>query len=346
MIVEYNDLAVDLDRVRRFLESGSNASQTLDQRRFGYIACISALYSSFENFSERLVFRFSERLLTDPARLSADQMQTLRKSYVQNASSLLGKDLGSGRFEGISHLDVAKSLASCLDDTSPNFDLRLEVIGHHTSNIRWDTLCGLFRWAVPDLTERIRHSDAVREWMSVKGNINDSTLPTVLKSELDDLVERRNEVAHRAIPDEILSYDRLLDKVAYIRAISLGLVSSLAGLLLIPSSKDPSSTLLGKVKRLYKNNRVVLIESLQRPISIDDYVLVAGGDKASTRWGRLLGLMVGADHVREAGAGEQVSIHLEFATRKNADLHIISESSSDLMAPPQGIFGKYGPQDE
>ncbi len=203
MLLQYNELAADLERIRRFLESGSEQRQTPDQRRFAYIGCISALYASFENFAERVAFRFGEMLLAYPTNLSAEQMSNLRRRYVRSASALLGQSLGVGRYREVTELDVAKSLASCLDDSTSSFDLRLELIALHHSNLRLDSLCELFQWAVPDLQNKIRRSDAVENWGSLTNNVSQSTLIAVLKSELDDLVERRNEVAHRAIPDEI-----------------------------------------------------------------------------------------------------------------------------------------------
>jgi hypothetical protein len=341
MMLHYNELAADLTRIRRFLMSSSTKRQTPDERRFAYIACISALYSSFENFVERVAFRFTEMLLADPTNLSAEQLRNLRRRYVRNASTLLGQTLGVGRYREVTEFDVAKSLASCLDDAATSFDLRLELIALHSSNLRWEPLAELFKWAVPDLQSRIKDSDAVEKWMSLNVNVSERTLASVLAGELEDLVERRNEVAHRAIPDEILSHENLLDKVLYIEAICLGLVASLAGLLLDISIKKGESVPLGTPAAYYKNHRVVVISAIESPVSEGDYVLAPG--RNSARWGRILEIRVNDEVVPYADAGTEVGLRLDFAARKRGALHLWHTPNSDLAYPPEGIFGRRGP---
>ncbi|MGI5233734.1 HEPN domain-containing protein [Actinoallomurus sp. CA-142502] len=341
MMLQYSTLAADLDRIRRFLKSGSEEHQTPDQRRFAYIACISALYSSFENFAERLAFRFSEMLLADPSNLSTEQMSSLRRRYVRNASALLSQSLGVGRYREITEFDVAKSLASCLDEATPTFDLRLELIALHNSNLRWDSLPELFQWAVPDLQNKIRNSDAVASWSSRTNNVTESTLMGVLKAELDDLVERRNEVAHRAIPDEIQSYERLLAKVDFIDAISLGLVASLAGPLLDISIKNGETVSLGVPTEYFRSNRVVVIPSLESSVSEGDCIVMPGAK--TTRWGRVLEIQLDGNRVRQAHDGMEVGLHLDFAVRKQANLQLWRTPNSDLAFPPDKLFGNRGP---
>ncbi|MCE7008275.1 hypothetical protein LWC34_36490 [Kibdelosporangium philippinense] len=339
MMLQYNELSFDLERIRRFLVSSSEERQTSDQRRFAYIGCISALYASFENFAERVAFRFSQMLLADAANLSAEQMSSLRRRYVRNASALLGQSLGVGRYSEVTELDVAKSLSSCLDDSTSSFDLRLELVALHGSNLRWDALAELFLWAIPDVQSKIRRSDAVKTWMS-SINETDSALTAVLKNELDDLVERRNEVAHRAIPDEILSYERLLAKVDYVRAISLGLVASLAGLVVEASIKNGQSVSLGVPKEYYKKNRIVVFSALESLVSEGDFILAPAGN--STRWGRVLEIQVSDQRVEQAPAGVEVGLLLDFAVRKKLGLHLWRTPNSDLTSPPDGIFGSWG----
>ena len=341
MMLQYNELAADLQRIRRFLASSSEERQTADQRRFGYIACISALYSSFENFVERAAFRFSELLLANPANLTEDEMKSLRRRYVRNASALLGTSLGIGRYREVTELDVAKSLASCLDDSTSSFELRLELIALHNSNLRWESLAELFGWAAPDLHGKLQSSDAVRKWALLEHDVSQRTLKDALKNELDDLVERRNEVSHRAIPDEILSYERLLAKVDYVDAISLGLVASLATRLLRASITNGECVSLGVPSEYFKGERVVVISSLETSVAVGDSVLAPGVN--SMRWGRVLEVQLQGQSAESAEVGAEVGLLLDFAAPKRARLHLWRTPNVDLAFPPDGMFGNQGP---
>jgi hypothetical protein len=341
MMQQYDQLASDLERIRRFLVSSSEERQTSDQRRFAYIACVSALYSSFESFAERLAFRFGQMLLATPTNCSAEQMLSLRRRYVRNASALLGQSLGVGRYRDVTELDVARSLASCLDESATHLDLRLEVIALHNSNIRWESLAELFQWAIPDLLNKVRSSDSVQAWASITADVSDSTLWEILKNELDDLVERRNEVAHRAIPDEILSHDRLLAKVRYVEAISMGLVASLAEPLLRASIKNGQSVPLGVPTEYYQQGRIVVIPSLDSALSEGDCVVAPG--TRSTRWGSVLEIRMDDEPVTQAPAGAEVGLRFNFAVPKRSHLHLWRTPDPGFASPPNGIFGSRGP---
>lgn len=340
MFSKYDALAADLDLIRRYLRTVSQVQQTTDQRRFAYIASISALYASFETFAEQLAFRFGQLMLSNPEGLSAQQVQSLRSKYVQNASALLGKNLGVGRYKEIDELDIAKSLASCLDDSHP-YDLRLEVIALHNSNLRWDAMADLFRWAVPDLPHRLQHADAVRSWQLKSGH-GDGTLPAELLSrELSDLVERRNEVSHRAIPDEIVSPEQLLAKVDFIEAMSLGLVASLSSLVLEASQGRNESEALGVPTEYYQQGRIVVCPTLSAPVGVGDIIWVSNGRVA--RWGRLREIQLDGCSVSSVDAGVETGLKLEFAAPRGSALHVWRTPDTDFVDPPVGIFGDRGP---
>lgn len=340
VLLQYDKLTVNLELIRRYLEGGISDRQTTDQRRFTYVACISALYASFENFAEQIAFKFSQLFLANVNSVSSAQLESFRRRYVQNASSLLSKGVGSGRYNKLTELEVAKSLASCLDDTNM-YSLQMEVVTLHGSNLRWDPFNELFRWAIPDLGDKIRNSDVIRHWGENPENVDGRLLADIIEIELEDLVERRNEVAHRAIPDDILSPERLLAKVDFIEAISLGLVASLAKVLLESSINSGDSVPLGVPAEFLKERRVVIIPSLNTQVSEGDVVWASGGRGA--RWGTVQEIQIDDQRVSEASAGLEVGLLLDFVAPRRGCLHVWSNPSAELMPPPPGIFAEKGP---
>lgn len=340
MILQYSELAADLTRIKRFLANSAAERQSTDQRRFGYIACVSALYSTYENFAERTAYRFCEMLLANPSNVDGEQRDSLRRRYVKNSAALLGQSLGVGRYREVTELDVAASLASCLDETA-TFNLRLEVMALHGPNLRWDHLAELFRWALPDLQSRIRNSDAVEGWLELNPGLNEGALMSAIESELNDLVERRNEVAHRAIPDEFLSYDGLIAKVDFIDSISLGLVASLSGHLISCAVRSGACEPLGTPEKFFHGNRTVIFPSIESAVAIGDAVAMKH-DK-SMRWGRIVGLMVDEVSVSQAEVGDDVGVRLDFSCRDNGLLYSLRGVDSELTSLPAGMFGRRGP---
>lgn len=340
MFSKYDALAADLELIRRYLHTVSQLQQTTDQRRFAYIASISALYASFETFVEQLAFKFGQLMLSKPDGLSSQQFANLRSKYVQNASALLGKNLGAGRYKEIDELDIAKSLTSCLDD-SYTYDLRLEVIALHNSNLRWDAMADLFRWAVPDLPIRLQQADAVRDWQ-LKAGHGEGKLPAeMLSRELGDLVERRNEVAHRAIPEEIVSTEQLLAKVDFIEAMSLGLVASLTCTVLEASRVRNESEELGTPAEYYQQGRIVVCPKLSLPVEVGDVIWASNGRVA--RWGRLREIQLDGSSVSSVEAGIETGLRFDFAAPRRSALHVWRTPDPEFMDLPAGIFGDRGP---
>ncbi|WHU48104.1 MAE_28990/MAE_18760 family HEPN-like nuclease [Gordonia sp. L191] len=335
MLPVYYELDEDLKLIRRYLD-GITDVQTLDHRRFSYIACISSLYATFERFIEQLLFNFSTALLQYSDKLEEVQISRLQDRYTRHAAHLLGQQLGSGRFRDLTRNDVATSLASCLGKRGNAYQLRKEVISHHSANVRWPTIKEMFNWAIPDLTARVACADAVAAWSTAGAKVSESSLT----AELEDLVERRNDLAHNGIPIEILSRDELLEKVEYIEAISLGLVATLSAQILDASSRHGDSIPIGTVTRRYINNRVALVDLTCR-IECGDFVWTPVS-ASTARWGQVIELRVGENRSEAAEPGESASLHLDFAVPKKAMLYVWSTPNEDLVSPPDKIFGRMG----
>ena len=339
MISHYQELLGDLDRIRSYLHDISASKPTRVQRQFAYVASVSTLYSSFESYAERVAFRFAQIMLSYPDSLNAEEMSRLRKRYIANSSTLLAKTLGSGRYENVTELDVARSLMSCLVD-SDSYDLREEIVTLHNSNLRWDALSALFAWAFEDLRASVGKTDAVTKWLGLAQRPDLAAVDTI-ESELKLLVERRNEIAHRGNPDEILSPERVVDIVEYIEVISLALIASLGGRILKSTLSRGDSVSLGAPADLYQARRVVIIASLGAEISVGDVVWSSNSEK--TRWGTVLGIQLDDESVDCAPPGVEAGIELDFVMHKNSDLHLWRTPIEDLSPPPGKIFGDRGP---
>jgi RiboL-PSP-HEPN len=338
MLLHYRELSADLERIRRYLTALATDTPTLDQRRFAYVACVSTLYASFEHFAERIAFRFTQLLLTHPKLVAITEVEKLRRRYVANASTLLSQSLGTGRYQDVTELDVAKSLTSCLDE-SMAYDLRLEVLSLHNSKLRWETLNGMFSWAVDDLLGGVAKSDAVEKWVALPG-ASGKTIAEIIDLELKELVDRRNEVAHRGIPHDILSPERMLEKVAYIDVICLALVANLATRILATTTATGESVTLGTPRKLYKDRRVAIV-TLREDVSVEETVWASYSNKV--RWGRVLEIRLEDETVPRANAGDEAGLLLEFAMPKTSDLYHWRNPTEDLSPLPSSIFGDRGP---
>lgn len=162
-----------------------------------------------------------------------------------------------------------------------------------------------------------------------------------LARELADLVERRNEVSHRAIPDEIVSPEQLLAKVDFIEAVSLGLVASLSCLVLEASRSRNASESLGIPTEYYRQGRIVVVPTLGTAVEVGNVVWASNGRVA--RRGRILEIQLDGHGVSQVDPGAETGFKLDFAVPRRCALHVWRTPDTDFADPPFGIFGDWGP---
>ncbi|MCP5028685.1 MAG: hypothetical protein GY929_20615, partial [Actinomycetia bacterium] len=313
-------------------------NMTVNQRVFGYVACISAIYAALESFAEDLAFRYAELATRHDGLISEESEAKLRSRYSHNVAHLLTQQLGVGRYERVTQLDLAKSLASLLDEASVS-SLRPEAVGHHKANLRLPSLVELFQWGASDLTDRLGKSDALKRWGDSVGR--DSGLDSLIRTELEDLVERRNAVAHRALTDEIVSHDQLRAKVEFIDALSLGLLACLGTQILDLLVARIAASPVGPISERHQSGEVLVVENAETALAVGDLVLAR--NQTTSRWGQIMELQLDDEPASSSDVGSEVGIRLDFRCHKNAALFLVRGVPGELLSPPARLFGDHGP---
>lgn len=340
MILEFVGFQISLNRIRSFLDSKAEDSLTTDEKVFGYIAAVSSTYSALENFAEELAFTFSKLSLGPPRVTTDESVARIRRQYVQNSATLLTRSLGTGRYEDVTELAVAESLASCLDD-SERFELIADVLAYHSANLRLRTLLDLYTWGASTLGQDLGRSDALQAWAAAAG-VASQKIYVEIERELEDLVERRNAIAHRAIPDDILSFEQIRSKVDLVEALGTALVTGLADVYLRSAHSVGKLAQLGQADETYQGGSIVVISELISQVSVGDAV-AAISVAAPARWGRVLELRIDETPVTTAAAGSEVGIRLDFECRPKAGLHTMLNAVDVLLPLPLRLFGDHGP---
>ena len=211
-IVDRKGLGLD----ERCTELGESVAA---RRRLAYSAVVVGLYGAFESFAEDLVMAFLRELDILCPHFS-DLPQAVRDRHIEVSAQLL---LNRGIDKYKDRCDVDDVVHRLSRSAAGLGARRLNELAFtdHRSNFRAESLNEFFRAAgVPDFVQRIKGHPPFHDYLTnVEGveAIERLSNAVVLK-DLDDLAQRRNEVAHGA-PATILANESMLSRVSFIEQL-------------------------------------------------------------------------------------------------------------------------------
>ncbi len=192
------------------------------RRRFDYSALVVALYASFERFVEDILVSYI-KIIANEQKYQALPPPLVNKHLKKTAELLSKSEIDQASYPGVTTLQLIENLYCCLSDKS-TYELNHAAITAHDKNIRYDELGSLLK-LVELSHECVRQAEPLINWyykdQERTGPQPVSVPALVVKQRLDNLVERRNDVAHRGgNPSERLGADEMLSFVEFVSALA------------------------------------------------------------------------------------------------------------------------------
>jgi len=293
------------------------------KRQFNYTSIIISLYSSLELFVRSLTKGYLNSL-NEIVPHYIDLPETIRKNHL---------DLSCKQMERIKNLDELESITarnqiifnlnSCISNEG-SYHLNTEAFIQNTANFRSSVIIQLFEsvgvknvltYLVNDLVfiDQLKTIDPdVDDWHKVSAE----NFQTLTFFRLDDLVERRNAVAHGnsdgilPLPNEIL-----IEYIAYFRAYGYALYNIIYSATLPYLAKKAIK--LGNPTRIFQDGHVFNIE-------VNKNIVLAIGDMiiAKPVEDKFL-YLAGEIQDIQLNEGEKVGIKVPFKAKKNQTIYII-----------------------
>jgi hypothetical protein len=203
------------------------------RRRFDYAAFAVALYASFEKFVENLITAYV-RLEARRVDYAALPEKLTDKHLAGTAEMLWRGRLGGSRYVGLSELGAVKNLFECLSGTNA-YALNEAVVIAHDANLRAGEVDAVFGAVGIERSATARVAPT-RSWhgtarvQGLDAPPQDGVKRTVLEERLKDIVERRNQVAHRGgNPDDLLGGAAMSEAVAFIESLATSIFGLVVG---------------------------------------------------------------------------------------------------------------------
>ncbi len=300
------------------------------RRRFDYAAFAVALYASFEKFVENLVAAYAKLVA---CRVPYTDLPTklVTKHLLQTADLLSRGEVGAGRYAGIRELDVVKNLFECLNGDTP-YTLNEPAVVAHSANLRSGEIDKLFAAVgIEQVCSRVRRADALLDWYCTSNELaaapQDGLPVATIEERIKDIVERRNQVAHRGgNPDDLLGSDKMSDAIGFIEAFSKSVFAIAVGRYLHDHHVAPGQGIQLQQRQEdgpYKKGTLVVVEKPAQRLFVGQPVFVIV-DATGARWGRIQSMKVDDTDVQAvepgAAAANGIGIALDFKCPKSATL--------------------------
>lgn len=268
----------------RFPESFLKILRNPEKKIFDYKLSILILYGAFENYIESIISQYILKL-----NVAVDSFSNLPKPIQSRHTELSAKLIslicaGYSKYEQIDNADVVKHLYSCYA-TPQNYQLNVAAFTQHSSNLRIGTIRELFAgigisaidMSISNNPEFIEYLKKVNpEFYIISQSQNNALYQEKCFQLLDDLVERRNDIAHGVddADDNILSTDVLLEYADYITALSNAIYSIVLEAYAKTSvfSQGKNTLCLGKPIKVF-DNCIVCFNNKYNQVSVGDTIV-------------------------------------------------------------------------
>ncbi len=192
------------------------------RKKFNYSAIVILLYGYFENFIERIAEEYVKAIAA-----VAENFEQLPSKIRENHCSKsreLEKKLNLDKYKNLTKDQIIANLSSCQNIQSKEFTLNVEAYSMHNANFRYHTIDGIFAdVGVQKINRQIINENAFSSYLQKiddkstdlqtgKSKIFIDAARLKLEQTLNELAQRRNQIAHGAEVDDILSPEILKTK--------------------------------------------------------------------------------------------------------------------------------------
>lgn len=300
------------------------------KKRLDYSCIIITLYSLFEQFIESLLKSYVKNLNNIVPKYK-DMPDSIIKHHLGLSCDLMNR-LDQSPYQGIVTIEqIIGNLHSCLGDTN-EFRINTAAFTQHTANLRSVTLQTMFTCVgIHNLLKvTLENSNFVdylkheHPGIDLKHFRENEQFRARVLFYLDDLVTRRNEVAHR-IPDNILQNDLLLNYISFFEFYSRALYE-ISYNQILPYLVEHHGIKLGNPFKVLKQGAVAGLEIKNTIVRLSDCIIAKPANVNSPYlMSKVERLEVNHQERQQVEPGEKTGIQISFKAKENQTFFLIPE---------------------
>ena len=210
-VVGYPVLAEDNEQIQALLNRLQKHDQSFrtDKRVFEYKAAIISLYGLLEQYVETWIKEYLDSL----SRLVPEYNQIdkkIRNNHFELSLQLINILITreSVKYQHLTKEEVLRKLNHCLV-TLTDYEINTEAFVLSCGNLKHNKIVDLFKLLNVDLNSELIKNENLNREIGLPPNQISKTEKDILYNKINDLVERRNQIAHGSETLEILGISGL-----------------------------------------------------------------------------------------------------------------------------------------
>ncbi len=251
-------------------ELTQNAPEARNWRIYDHCAVVTRLYAIYERFVEDLIREWIQ-FLPDLFPVYADLEERICNTHRIGVARLL-LDITKNRFGHLSVEQVIRGLFHGASGTGEKYELLPDAFLLHEQNLRREALEKMFAdagignaWTWVEMHRKIKHF--VEE---VRGSENTA------EGELNELIDYRNDAAHGAFIDTILSSNALLELCDFVESLCQALAELVTCQIIKQQTSTGQAEEIGRITEWFKKSQAAVAKVEEMTLSVGTSVFLVG----------------------------------------------------------------------
>ncbi|MCC3474274.1 MULTISPECIES: MAE_28990/MAE_18760 family HEPN-like nuclease [unclassified Microcoleus] len=210
-VVGYAILEEDNQEIKALLNTLKEHDRSFrtDKRVFEYKAAIISLYGLLEQYVETWIKEYLDSL----SRLVPEYNQIdekIRNNHFELSLKLIDILISRevAKYQHLTKEEVLRKLNNCMF-TPINYQINTEAFVLSSGNLKHNKIVDLFKLLNVDLNSELIKSESLNKEIGLQSNQISNTEKDILYNKINDLVERRNQIAHGSETLDILGISGL-----------------------------------------------------------------------------------------------------------------------------------------
>ncbi|MCL1473859.1 MAE_28990/MAE_18760 family HEPN-like nuclease [Argonema antarcticum] len=290
-------------------------------RVYDHCAAVTRLYAIYEGFVEELIRNWVQSL-PEMFPLYSDLNDKIRETHQIGVGKLLLElKKKKNRFQHLSVEKVVRGLLRGVTDEE-KYELVSDAFLLHEQNLRKEAIEQLFSGAgIPNTWVWVENHRAIKHFVE-----NVRARENTAEGELEQLIEYRNEAAHRAIIDETLGEKELLDLCNFVEALCKALAELVTYKIIESKTLTGKAREVGNIRHWLDNIRVVRARVKEINLCVGTKIFLIKETSAYCCLAKIESIKIDETPKDEVAITEERDVHLRldiFDGRKGLSLYII-----------------------
>jgi RiboL-PSP-HEPN len=245
-----------------------------DKKIFEYKASIISLYGLLEKYVEIWIKEYLDSLavlITDYNNID----EKIRNNHFELSLKLINTIAGreSAKYQHLTKEEVVKNLNECIVNPK-NYKFNTEAFVILSGNLKHKQIVKMFELVNVSLNEELKNNQTLTQYFdSDKGITNISNIDTdILYNKINDLVERRNQIAHGSEALDILNISELEVYIQFLETYCQAIFEILSEELIKKESIHTFQN-IEKVIKIF-DNKILAFEIDNYTIKVGDILIV------------------------------------------------------------------------